>query len=114
MPRPKGSKNKVKKVKVSAAVDFDAAVAEKESEKAAIAGEIAALNEKLAEVKAEVKAKKSALLSLDKEIAKLQKNKDAQAEKKAEEARKAELNDLLSSLLKEGLSSEEILSKLKG
>ena len=114
MPRPKGSKNKVKKVKVSASMDFDASIAEKENEKAVIAGEIAALEEKLVEAKAEIKAKKSALASLDKEISKLQKTKEAQNEKIAEEARKNEINNLLSSLLKEGLSSEEILSKLKG
>ena len=72
MPRPKGSKNKVKTTKVTA--DFAAQIAAKQEEKAAVEAEIlkvaASIEELNTDVKslnADLKAKKASVKKLDKE-----------------------------------------------
>ena len=69
MPRPKGSKNKPKTVK--ATVDFVAQLAEKQSAKEAAAAEIASITANIDALKADLKTKKAALKSIDKEIARI-------------------------------------------
>lgn len=71
MPRPKGSKNKVKATKVTA--DFAAQIAAKQEEKAAVEAEIlkvaASIEELKTDVKslnADLKAKKASVKKLDK------------------------------------------------
>ena len=100
MPRPKGSKNKVKTTKVTA--DFAAQIAAKQEEKAAVEAEIlkvaASIEELKTDVKslnADLKAKKASVKKLDKEVAKL------------------EAEDVLKKLLASGVSADEILEKLK-
>ena len=73
MPRPKGSKNKVKTTKVTA--DFAAQIAAKQEEKAAVEAEIlkvaASIEELKTDVKslnADLKAKKASVKKLDKEV----------------------------------------------
>ena len=80
MPRPKGSKNKTKTVK--ATVDFAAQIAEKQSAKEAAAAEIASITANIDALKADLKTKKAALKSIDKEIARIEAKK-VKAETKA-------------------------------
>ena len=113
MPRPKGSKNKVKATKVTA--DFAAQIAAKQEEKAAVEAEIlkvaASIEELKTDVKslnADLKAKKASVKKLDKEA-----RQDAAAQKAAEASKKAEAEDVLKKLLASGVSADEILEKLK-
>ena len=118
MPRPKGSKNKVKATKVTA--DFAAQIAAKQEEKAAVEAEIlkvaASIEELKTDVKslnADLKAKKASVKKLDKEVAKLEARQAAAAQKAAEASKKAEAEDVLKKLLASGVSADEILEKLK-
>lgn len=111
MPRPKGSKNKPKTVKAS--VDFPAQIAEKQSAKEAAAAEIASITANIDALKADLKTKKVALKSIDKEIARIEAKKVKAETKAAESAKKAEAEDVLKKLLASGVSADEILAKLK-
>ncbi len=59
MPRPKGSKNKIKPTTQS--IDFTFLIAEKSSSKEALVADIASLEENLTSIKEELKAKKAEL-----------------------------------------------------
>lgn len=111
MPRPKGSKNKVKST-ISTA-DFDALIAEKTSTKENLTVEIASLEENLTALKADLKAKKAELKRLDTELGKLEEQKAAFDAREAEEAKKAELEEMIQKLMADGVSAAEILEKLK-
>ena len=111
MPRPKGSKNKVKST-ISTA-DFDALIAEKSSTKDALTADIAALEENVNNLKTELKAKKAELKKLDTELGKLEEQKAAFDAREAEEAKKAELEETIQKLMADGVSAAEILEKLK-
>ena len=111
MPRPKGSKNKVKST-ISTA-DFDALIAEKSSSKEALVADIAVLEENLTSIKADLKAKKAELKKLDTELGKLEEQKAAFDAREAEEAKKAELEEMIQKLMADGVSAAEILEKLK-
>ena len=56
MPRPKGSKNKVKTLKAHSAADYAAAVAEKNAEKEQLTGEIDAINGEIADLKSDLES----------------------------------------------------------
>ncbi|MHA3675690.1 hypothetical protein [Faecalibacterium sp. PGM34] len=92
MPRPKGSKNKVKPT--TQPTDFTTLIAEKSSTKEALVADIATLEENLASIKADLKSKKTELKKLDTELSKLEEQKAAFDAAQAEEAKKAELDDL--------------------
>ena len=111
MPRPKGSKNKAK-VAIPAN-DFDTLIAEKSSTKEALVADIAAIEENLTALKADLKAKKAELKKLDTELEKLEEQKAAFDAREAEEAKKAELEDMIQKLMADGMSASEILEKLK-
>ena len=111
MPRPKGSKNKPKTVKAS--VDLAAQIAEKQSAKEAATAEIASITANIDALKADLKTKKVALKSIDKEIARIKAKKIKAETKAAESAKKAEAEDVLKKLLASGVSADEILAKLK-
>ena len=111
MPRPKGSKNKAK-VTISAN-DFDTLIAEKTSAKENLTAEIASLEENLTALKADLKAKKAELKKLDTELGKLEEQKAAFDAAQAEEAKKAELEEMIQKLMADGVSAAEILEKLK-
>ena len=96
MPRTKGSKNKPKTV----TVDFATQLTEKQSAKEALSAEIASITANIDTLKADLKAKKTALKKAEKEVATL-------------EAKKAEAESVLKKLLAEGMSADEILAKLK-
>ena len=112
MPRPKGSKNKVKPTTIST-TDFDTLIAEKSSTKEALVADIASLEENLANIKADLKAKKAELKTVEKELGKLEEQKAAFDAAQAEEAKKAELESVLQKLMADGVSAAEILEKLK-
>lgn len=59
MPRPKGSKNKVKPT--TQPIDFTTLIAEKSSTKEALIADIATLEENLTSIREELKAKKAEL-----------------------------------------------------
>ena len=111
MPRPKGSKNKAK-VTIPAN-DFEALIAEKTSAKENLTVEIASLEENLANIKADLKAKKAELKAVEKELEKLEEQKAAFDAAQAEEAKKAELEEMIQKLMADGVSAAEILEKLK-
>ena len=71
MPRPKGSKNKVKTATVPTS-DFATLIAEKAAAKDALTADITALEENLESIKADLKAKKAELKKLDTELSKLE------------------------------------------
>ena len=98
IPRPKGSKNKVKPT--TQPIDFTSLIAEKSSSKEALVADIASLEENLTSLKADLKAKKAELKKLDTELGKL-------------EAQKAELEETIQKLMADGVSAAEILEKLK-
>ena len=111
MPRPKGSKNKVKSTTQS--IDFDTLIAEKSSTKEALVADIASLEENLANIKADLKAKKAELKTVEKELGKLEEQKAEADAKAAEEAQRAELEETIQKLMATGVSAAEILEKLK-
>lgn len=111
MPRPKGSKNKVKST--TAQLDFTSLIAEKSSTKEALVADIASLEENLDSIKTELKAKKAELKKLDTELGKLEEQKAAFDAAQAEEAKKAELEEMIQKLMADGVSAAEILEKLK-
>ena len=111
MPRPKGSKNKVKPTTQS--TDFTSLIAEKSSSKEALVADIASLEENLTTLKADLKAKKAELKTVEKELGKLEEQKAAFDTAQAEEAKKAELEETIQKLMADGVSAAEILEKLK-
>ena len=110
MARPKGSKNKAK---VLDGVDYAAQIAEKNTAAESLAQEIAAIGDNIGALNAQRKAKHVELNKLNKEITKLEKKKADADAKVAEAAKKAEAEDVLKNLLAEGMSTDEILEKLK-
>ena len=111
MPRPKGSKNKVKSTTTQ--FDFTSLIAEKSSSKEALVADIAALEENLTSIREKLKAKKAELKKLDTELIKLEEQKAAFDAAEAEKAKKAELEETIQKLMAEGVSAAEILEKLK-
>lgn len=109
MPRTKGSKNKPKTV----TVDFATQLTEKQSAKEALSAEIASITANIDTLKADLKAKKTALKKAEKEVVTLEAKKAKADAKAAEEAKKAEAETVLKKLLAEGMSADEILEKLK-
>ena len=112
MPRPKGSKNKVKSTNTQP-IDFTSLIAEKSSTKEALVADIATLEENLTSIREELKAKKAELKRLDTELGKLEEQKAAFDAAQAEEAKKAELEETIQKLMADGVSAAEILEKLK-
>ena len=112
MPRPKGSKNKVKSTNTQP-IDFTSLIAEKSSTKEALVADIATLEENLTSIREELKAKKAELKTVEKELGKLEEQKAAFDAAQAEEAKKAELESVLQKLMADGVSAAEILEKLK-
>lgn len=112
MPRPKGSKNKVKSTSIPT-TDFDALIAEKSSAKESLTADIASLEENLTALKADLKTKKTELKKLDTELSKLEEQKAAFDAAEAEAAKKAELEETIQKLMADGVSAAEILEKLK-
>ena len=110
MPRPKGSKNKIKALD---GVDYAAQIAEKNAAAESLAQEIASIGDDIATLNADRKAKEVELRKITKEVAKLEKKKAEADAKIAEEAKKAEAEDVLKKLLDSGMSADEILEKLK-
>lgn len=110
MPRPKGSKNKVKPTTQS--IDFTSLIAEKSSSKEALVADIASLEENLASIKADLKAKKAELKTVEKGLGKLEEQKAEVEAREAEEAKKAELERVIQQLMADDVSVAEILEKL--
>ena len=112
MPRPKGSKNKAKTSSI-ATTDFTSLIAEKAAAKDALVSDIAVLEENVNNLKTELKEKKVELKKLDTELSKLETQKAAFDAREAEEAKKAELEEMIQKLMADGVSAAEILEKLK-
>ena len=92
---------------------FAAQIAEKQSAKEAAAVEIASITANIDALKADLKTKKAALKSIDKEIARIEVKKIKAETKAAESAKKVEAEDVLKKLLASGVSADDILAKLK-
>ena len=112
MPRPKGSKNKVKTTTVPT-TDFTSLIAEKAAAKESLTADITALEENVNNLKNELKEKKAELKKMDTELSKLEAQKAEADAKAAAEAQKAELEEKIQKLMADGVSAAEILEKLK-
>ena len=93
--------------------DFATQIAEKQSAKEVLSAEIASITVNIDTLKADLKEKKASLKAIDKEIVKLEAKKARADAKAAEQAKKAEAESVLKKLLAEGMSADEILTKLK-
>lgn len=113
MPRPKGSKNKTKTTVAGNSVNYAELIEEKIALKNQAENELAEITKSIDELKNQLKEKKAALKSIEKDIQKLEDKKIAEEAKATEEAKKAELTSVLEGLLNSGLSTDEILEKLK-
>lgn len=108
MPRTKGSKNRPKLT-----TDFASQIAEKQSSIASLTAEITSITANIDTLKVDLKEKKTALKSAQKELTSLERKKSIADTKTAEEAKKAEAEEVLKKLLASGMSADEILEKLK-
>ena len=111
MPRPKGSKNKKKAATVN--VDYATQISEKQAAKADLIQQIESKTEELAALKTELKTLNAPVKLLDKEIAKLETAQAAHEAAEAEAAQKTELEEVLKKLMADGMSTQEIMDKLK-
>ena len=67
----------------------------------------------MSSIKADLKAKKAELKTVEKELGKLEEQKAAFDAAEAEAAKKAELEGTIQKLMADGVSEAEILEKLK-
>ena len=110
MPRTKGSKNRPK---TNTTKDYASQIAEKQETVVSLTTEIASIIANIDTLKADLKEKKSALKKTEKEVAALEAKKTKADAKVAEEAKKAEAENVVKKLLASGMSADEILEKLK-
>ena len=108
MPRTKGSKNRPKLT-----TDFASQIAEKHESINSLTTEITSITANIDALKVDLKEKKTVLKTAQKELAKLEAKKAVADQKAAEEAKKAEAEEVLKKLLASGMSADEILEKLK-
>ena len=108
MPRTKGSKNRPKTNN-----DYATQIVEQQETIASLNTEIASIQKAIEEQKNTLKDKKSALKTAQKELTSLERKKSIAYAKAAEEAKKAEAEEVLKKLLASGMSADEILEKLK-
>lgn len=114
MPRTKGSKNRPKTTNNSVSkTDLVSQIVEKQELVTSLNAEITSITANIDTLKADLKDKKAALKSVQKELTKLEAKKAAADQKAAEEAKKAEAEEVLKKLLANGMSADEILEKLK-
>ena len=111
MPRPKGSKNKAKTPVVI--IDYVAELEKKISEKNTLEEDITALEADVDGLKVQLKGKKMELKALDKEIAALERKKSRQDAEALRKAQKEEIDKAIQQLLDDGMSMEEVLSRLR-
>ena len=108
MPRTKGSKNRPKLT-----TDFASRIAEKHESINSLTTEITFITANIDALKVDLKEKKTALKTAQKELTSLERKKSIADAKAAEEAKKAEAEEVLKKLLASGMSADEILAKLK-
>ena len=109
MPRTKGSKNRPKTTRT----DYASQIAEKQESITSLTAEISSITANIDTLKVDLKEKKTALKKAEKEVASWNRRRQRQIAKAAEEAKKAEAEDVLKKLLASGVSADEILEKLK-
>ena len=108
MPRTKGSKNKSKLT-----TGYASQIAEKQEAIASLTSEITSITANIDTLKVDLKEKKAALKTIQKELTRLEAKKAVADQIAAEEAKKAEAEEVLKKLLASGMSADEILEKLK-
>ena len=110
MPRTKGSKNRPK---TNITKDYASQIAEKREIVVSLNTEIASITANIDTLKSDLKAKKTALKKAEKEVTSLEAKKAKEDAKAAEEAKKAEAESVVKRLLASGMSTDEILERLK-
>ena len=110
MPRTKGSKNRPK---TNTTRDYASQIIEEQETIASLNTEIASITANIDTLKADLKEKKTALKKAQKEVSALEAKKTKADAKVAEEAKKAEAENVVKKLLAGGMSVDEILEKLK-
>ena len=108
MPRTKGSKNKSKLT-----AGYASQIAEKQEAIASLTSEITSITANIDTLKVDLNEKMAALKTIQKELTRLEAKKAVADQKAAEEAKKAEAEEVLKKLLASGMSADEILEKLK-
>ena len=111
MPRPKGSKNKKKRIAVEG-MSVEELIAQRTEAKAALEAERDEVAAVAAEQKARLKALKSDIRKLDKELAQLEAQKAAAEAATAAEAAKAALQVKIDELLAQGKTLDDIMNML--
>lgn len=112
MPRPKGSKNKVKNTK-SGDISLENLIAEASAEVASLEEEVSAVEAIVSEQTAKLKSLKTELKKATKKLQGYEEQKAQEAALAAAAAAKEALQDKIDELLNNGLSLEDILEKLK-
>ena len=112
MPRPKGRKNKKKRIAVEG-MSIEELIAQRTEAKAALEAEQDEVAAVVAEQKATLKALKAEIKKLDKELAQLEAQKSAAESAAAAEAAKAALQGKIDDLLAQGKSLDDIMNMLK-
>lgn len=111
MPRPKGSKNKMKESVVM--VDYTVELEKRTAEKNTVESDITALEADINGLKVQLKEKKMELKMLDKKIKELERKKARQDAEALQKAQKEEINRTIQQLLDDGMSIGEVLDRLK-
>lgn len=112
MPRPKGSKNKVKNTK-SSGISLEDLIAEASAEVASLEEEVNAVEAVVSEQTAKLKSLKAELKKAAKKLQGYEEQKAQEAALAAAAAAKEALQEKIDELLNNGLSLEDILEKLK-
>lgn len=112
MPRPKGSKNRVKKVGQPVSQVEEKLAAQLDAKKA-LEDEMAQIAAEIEKQKQLLKDKKKDLRAADKAIAALEAKKAEEAAIADAAAKKAEIEQVVTRLVSSGRSAEEILDLLK-
>ncbi len=94
-------------------MDYEADIAQKCDEKEKLNGEIVQIKNEIEGLKAQLKAKKAMVKKLDKAIAKIREQRASAEAEAALEMQKQEAESLVLQLLSSGMTSAEILERLK-
>ena len=110
MPRTKGSKNKAKRDTVE--MDYSVVLDKKNSEKYTLESDVAALEADINGLKVQLKEKKAVLKKISKEIVLLEEKKRQQDEETSRKEQKEQIENAIQRLLDDGISMENILTRL--
>lgn len=107
MPRTKGSKNRLKNTDYAKQIEMN------KKEKENLVAEIATIIQNIDKLKVNLKEKKILLKNIEKKLQKLEIERLESEKQAAEQKRKEEVESVIKKMYDSGLSTAEILEKLK-